>query len=128
MATTGTTPPRDSGGRFVKRRQSRAGSASASRKSGVGAVQRHTRQLALLAVCMVLGVLGFALSVFWIGSLILMGVLWGTIAMERQRQPGVTKGVLAEVVEVVVDEAKDVADSASHHGGPRHGEPNRSRG
>ena len=64
---------------------------------------------------MVMGVAGLAFGVFWIASLILMGILWGTMAMERQRQPGAVKGLMAEVVDVVVDEAKDVAESASRH-------------
>jgi hypothetical protein len=61
-----------------------------------------------------------AFALFWIASLILMGILWGTMAMERQRQRG-EKGLLAEVVEVVVDEAKDIADSASGHRPSRNG-------
>ena len=35
--------------------------------------------------------------------------------MERQRQPGAVKGLMAKVVDVVVDEAKDVAESDSRH-------------
>ena len=65
-----------------------------------------------------MGVAGFAFALFWIASLILMGILWGTMAMERQRGE---KGLLAEVVEVVVDEAKDIADSASGHNPSRNG-------
>ena len=64
---------------------------------------------------MVAGVAGLAFGVFWIASLILMGILWGTMAMERQRQPGAEKGLVAEVVDVVVDEVRDVAESASRH-------------
>ena len=42
----------------------------------------------------------------------LVVLLWGTMAIDRQRPTDGGKGVLAEVVEVVVDEAKNVADSA----------------
>jgi hypothetical protein len=42
------------------------------------------------------------------------------MAMERQRQRG-AKGLLAEVVEVVVDEAKDIAESACGHNPSRKG-------
>ena len=42
-----------------------------------------------------------------------MGILWGAIAVTRQAATG-GKGVLGEVVDVVVHEAKDVADSATH--------------
>jgi hypothetical protein len=70
------------------------------------------RQLAILTLAIVLGLVGFAFSVFWIGSLIVMGILWGAMAAERHRPTDGGKGVLAEVVEVVVDEAKNVAESA----------------
>lgn len=65
-----------------------------------------------LTVAIVLGVAGFAFAVFWIGALVLLGILWGTMAVEHQQQAGGRRGVLAEVVEVVVGEAKDVAGSA----------------
>jgi hypothetical protein len=70
------------------------------------------RQLAILTLAIVLGVAGFGFAVFWIGSLIVMGMLWGTMAVDRRRPTDGGKGVLAEVVEVVVDEAKNVAESA----------------
>ena len=65
-----------------------------------------------LTLAIVLGVAGFVYGVFWIGSLVLLGILWGTMAVEHQQQSGQKKGVLAEVVEAVVGEAKDVAGSA----------------
>ena len=68
--------------------------------------------MATLTLAIVLGVAGFAFAVFWIGALVLLGILWGTMAVEHQQQAGRKKGVLAEVVEVVVGEAKDVAGSA----------------
>jgi hypothetical protein len=68
--------------------------------------------MAIVTLAIILGVAGFALAVFWIGSLVLLGILWGTMAVERQQQTGQSKGVLADVIGVVVDEAKDVAGSA----------------
>jgi hypothetical protein len=112
MAPKEKVPPRGAGGRFVKRR----GTSPSTTRPAVGADTRRggIGQIAVLSLAIAVGVVGFAFSVFWIGALILMGVLWGTMAMERQGRPGEGKGLLAEVVEVVVDEAKDVAESARH--------------
>jgi hypothetical protein len=68
--------------------------------------------VAILTLAIVLGVAGFAFAVFWIGSLIVMGMLWGTMAADWRRSADDGKGLLAEVVGVVIDEAKDVAESA----------------
>jgi hypothetical protein len=109
--TTPSSQPRDADGRFVKRRRAR----SVSTKSSQGVGERRNvglGQIATLTFAIILGVAGFAFAVFWIGALVLMGILWGTMAAEHQRQVGRRKGVLAEVVGVVVDQAKDVAESA----------------
>lgn len=126
-ATTPKTRHRDAAGRFVKRgrRTNRPvdgltkppTDGPTNRPTDGPAEVRHARavgvrQLAILTLAIVLGVAGFAFSVFWIGSLIVMGMLWGTMAVDRQRPTDGGKGVLAEVVEVVVDEAKNVAESA----------------
>ena len=95
------TPRRDSGGRFVGQR-----TATPTLRPGVG-------QLALLTPAIILGLIGFLVPVCWVGSLVLMGILWGSVAVKRQQFNG-GRGVLSEVVDVVVDEAKDVADSATH--------------
>ncbi len=102
--------PRDADGRFVKRRRAKTSTNPSegqhhSRGAGVG-------QMATLTLTIILGVAGFAFAVFWVGALVLMGILWGTMAVEHQQQAGRRRGVLAEVVEVVVNEAKDVAGSA----------------
>ena len=109
MVRKAKTPPRDAGGRFVKRRGSSSSAAPAGYATVPGARRRGIGQLAVLSLAIATGVAGLAFAVFWIVSLILMGILWGTMAMERQRQPGAEKGLVAEVVEVVVDEAKGVA-------------------
>ena len=99
----GTGPTRGADGRFVARE---ATCTSARSRRGVG-------QLALLTPAIIFGLLGFAFPVCWVGALVLMGILWGAIAVTRQAATG-GKGVLGEVVDVVVHEAKDVADSATH--------------
>jgi hypothetical protein len=95
------TPRRDSGGRFV-----RQGTPTQMVRPGVG-------QLALLTPAIILGLIGFLLPVFWVGSLVLMGILWGSLAVTRKQLNG-GRGVLSEVIDVVVDEAKGAADSAVH--------------
>lgn len=81
----------------------------------MGGGRRRAEQLAVLSLAMIAGVIGFVLVIFWGIALILMGVLWGMMSMERQRFAESEKGVLAEVVAVVVDAAKDVASSGSRH-------------
>jgi hypothetical protein len=118
MTTTANSnaQPRDADGRFVKRRRAKA-STKSSASNNPSSVQQPSRSAGLgrmttLTLAIILGVAGFAYGVFWIGALVLMGILWGTMAVEHQQQSGQRKGVLAEVVEVVVGEAKDVAGSA----------------
>lgn len=84
--------------------------------------RRRAEQLALLSLAMIAGVIGFLLVVFWGIALILMGILFGMMAMERQRLAQPDKGVLAEVVDVVVDAAKDVASIGSRDRAP-HDQP-----
>jgi Flp pilus assembly protein TadB len=116
MTASSNSPPRDADGRFVKRRRNKS-STSSNDIGSSGEVRHRGRnaglgQIATLTLAIILGVAGFAFAVFWIGALVLLGILWGTMAVEHQQQSGRTKGVLAEVVEVVVGEAKDVAGSA----------------
>jgi hypothetical protein len=81
----------------------------------MGGGRRRAEHLAMLSLAMIAGVIGFVLVIFWGIALILMGVLWGMMAMERQRVAESEKGVLAELVDVVVDAAKDVASRGSRH-------------
>ena len=105
------SPPRDAGGRFVKR--GRRADRTTNGSTEVGQARRsRVRQVAMLSVAMVLGVAGFAFSVFWIGALVVMGILWGTMAADHRRVTDEGRGMLAEVVGVVIDEAKNVAESA----------------
>jgi hypothetical protein len=99
------TPRRDGSGRFTTERATTRSSRSIVRP-GVG-------QMALLTPAILLGLVGFLVPLCWVGSLVLMSILWGSIAMARKQTNG-GRGVLSEVVDVVVDEAKDAADSAVH--------------
>ena len=112
MAQTPTNGPRrGSDGRFVKRRSSTS-SKKATSHLATSAKRPGAGPLALLTPAILLGLIGFVIPVCWVGSLVLMGVLWGSVAIQRQQLNG-GRGVLSEVVDVVVDEAKDVAESAS---------------
>jgi hypothetical protein len=70
-------------------------------------------QLAILTLAIVAAVLGFVVHFLWVGALVLMGVLWGVMVAERQQRLGTVKGLAAEMVTTVVDEAKGVMEAAS---------------
>jgi hypothetical protein len=70
-------------------------------------------QLAILTLAIVVAVLGFAVHFLWVGALVLMGVLWGAMVAERQQRHGTVKGLAADMVTTVVDEAKGVRDAAA---------------
>jgi hypothetical protein len=69
--------------------------------------------LAILTVAIVVAVLGFAVHFLWVGALVLMGMLWGAMVAERQQRRGTVKGLAAEIVTTVVDEAKGVMDATA---------------
>jgi hypothetical protein len=114
MPATQDERPRARNGRFVKKRGT-AAKASADRTVDAGAVPRpeSLAQLSLLTLAIVLAVLGFALSLLWVGALVLMGILWGVMVAERRQQHGTVKGLAAELVTTVVDEAKGVMEATS---------------
>jgi Flp pilus assembly protein TadB len=104
---------RDAKGRF---RSQRDAVEHLTGQSGAGNPVEHRTgvgNIALLSVALVVGAAGLAFHLFWIGALILMGILWGSLASEWQRESKSQKGVVAEVVDVVVEQARDIADSAS---------------
>lgn len=118
MARMSNTPPRDSAGRFVRRRRKAPGASSSTSSGAVAAPMRPSRRrgvgrLAVLSLAIVLGAVGFALHFLWVGALLLMAALWGALATERQRESNTV--VLAEVVGAVVDEAKGVRETATNH-------------
>ncbi len=69
--------------------------------------------LAILTLAIAVAVLGFAVHFLWIGALVLMGILWGVMVGERQQRQGTVKGLAAEMVSTVVDEAKGLMDATS---------------
>jgi hypothetical protein len=101
---------REANGRFRRQRE------EVEHGNGVG-------HIALLSVALVVGAAGFAFPLLWVGALVLMGILWGSLASEWQRQAKTRKGVVAEVVDAVVEQAKEVADSASAKPSARRREP-----
>jgi hypothetical protein len=111
------TVPLPSRGRFVPPPDAMPPPVRAGRSSR--RARRRGEQLAVLSLAILAGVIGFALWIFWVLALILMGSLWGMFVMEREHRPGTDKGVLAEMVDVVVDEAKDFADMAQRRIGTR---------
>jgi hypothetical protein len=126
MADTKQKRPRASNGRFVKK--SRAGSKkpaiaglgvtgghasldpSGAVRRPAGAEREGSVRLALLTLAILFGAIGFALPLLWIGSIVLMGVLWGAMIAERPRRQATVTGLVTEMVTAVVDEAKDVVD------------------
>ena len=119
MANTSKTAPRDSAGRFKKRRsKGQKGQRAASPQSGMSARGPKKSRghdagaLAVLSLAILLGAIGFVFPLVWIGSLILMAMLWGSLAAERRRLHTDT-GVLGDVIGVVADEAKALKESAS---------------
>lgn len=113
MAQGSNVRARDAKGRFRRQRdavEQRTG------QRGVGNPLEHRAgigNIALLSLALLAGAAGFTFRWFWIGALILMGILWGSLASEWQRESKTQKGVVAEVVDVVVEQARDIADSAS---------------
>ncbi len=97
MTRTGERP-RAANGRFVKR------SASSDTNRGAS-------QLVQLSVGIFLGILGFVFRPLWVLALVVFGIIWGSLAVERQRQSRTGKSVVAEVVDVVVEQARDVVDT-----------------
>lgn len=55
-----------------------------------------------MSLVIVLGVVGFAWHFVWIAALVVLGILRGSLAANRQRRSRSGKGVLAEAVNVVV--------------------------
>jgi hypothetical protein len=74
--------------------------------------------LAALSLAIVLGAFGFILHFVWIGAIVVMAMLWGSMISGRQAGSRRVGGAVSEVVSAAVDEMRDIADSvsASHTG------------
>jgi hypothetical protein len=113
--------PRDSQGRFLKRgirarKDPIRGEHEVHEGRNAQTVEsRNIGGLAVLTLAMIAGVFGFVFHPFWVVALVLMAVLWGSIATLRHTH-GTGKGIVAETVTAAVDQAKEIADSASGSG------------
>ena len=76
-----------------------------------GQSARQAEQLAILALALLFGAIGFAVHFFWLPSILLMAILFGLSASELRSQRG--GGVISEVVATVVSEAKAVAEDVA---------------
>ena len=76
-----------------------------------GKSARQAEQLAIVALALLFGAIGFAVHFFWFPSILLMAILFGLSASELRSQRG--GGVISEVVSTVVSEAKGVAKDAT---------------
>ena len=75
-----------------------------------GVEREGSARLALLTLAILFAAVGFALPFLWIGSIVLMGVLWGAMIAERPQRRTTVAGLVTEMVTAVVDEAKDAVD------------------
>ena len=82
-------------------------------RSDAPPVREGTVPVAILMLAIVMVVLGLASHFLWIAALVLMGVLWGVWVAERRQRQGTVKGLAAEMVSTVVDEARGVMDATS---------------
>jgi hypothetical protein len=69
--------------------------------------------LAVLTVAIILGAVGFVLHILWIGAIIVMAVLWGSMISGRQVGVRKPRGVVSEVITAAVDEVREITDSLS---------------
>jgi hypothetical protein len=69
--------------------------------------------LAALTVAIILGAAGFAIHIFWVGAIVVMAVLWGSMISGRQVGARNPRGVVSEVVTAAVGEVREITDSLS---------------
>jgi hypothetical protein len=72
---------------------------------------RQVEQLAILALALIFGVIGFAVHFFWFPAIVLMAALFGLIASGLR---GTRGGVFSEVVSTVVTETRSIAEATAH--------------
>jgi hypothetical protein len=67
---------------------------------------RQTEQIAILVLALILGLIGLAFHVVWLGSIVLMSVLLGLIAADVRGRGG--RGVNAELVAEANNVGEDI--------------------
>jgi hypothetical protein len=73
-----------------------------------------TAELGGMLLAFVFGGLGFAARIFWIPALVIMAVVFGLILADRRASKSKSaKGIVPEIVEHVVNEARDIYQAAS---------------
>ena len=65
--------------------------------------------LGAVAVAMLLGAIGFAFHFFWVGAIIVLAVLLGSMLNERR---GARQGLALDVVAAVVDEVRGAGSTS----------------
>ena len=65
----------------------------------------------ILAVAIILGLIGLAVHVFWLGSIVLMSVLLGLLAADVKGRRG--GGVVSELVAEAKDMAGDITNAGA---------------
>jgi hypothetical protein len=65
--------------------------------------------LGAVAVAMLLGAIGFAFHLFWVGAIIVLAVLLGSMLNERR---GTRQGLVLDVVAAAVDEARGAGSTS----------------
>jgi hypothetical protein len=85
---------------------------TAAAKTGDNAAPRGDSALGLgaVALAMLLGGVGFLFHPFWIGAIIVMAILLGTMLTERRG--AARHGVALDVVAAVVDQVRDAGSAA----------------
>jgi hypothetical protein len=82
---------------------------------------RQTEELAMVGLALVLGLIGFAVHFVWFAAIVMMSILFGLMASElRSRRSG---GVMVEVVDAVVSEAKSLAEAITSGEAPQADDP-----
>jgi hypothetical protein len=70
-----------------------------------------TAELGVMMLAFIFGALGFALRIFWIPAMVAMAVVFGLLLADRRATR--KKGVVAEIVGTVVNEAREIMEAAS---------------
>jgi hypothetical protein len=73
-----------------------------------------TAELGGMILAFIFGGLGFAVRILWIPALVIIAVVFGLILADRRASKSKSaKGIVPEIVEHVVNEARDIYQAAS---------------